>query len=229
MKSYKHLETITALYIAVLLISNIASIKIVDFGSIFSFPLSFDGGTILFPLIYIFGDILTEVYGYAKSRKVIWLGMISALLLSGVLSLINFLPPATDWAINQDAFSSILGQTPRIVFASILAYFFGEFLNSFVLAKMKIAMKGKHLWMRTIGSTIIGEGADTAIFCLVAFYGVFSNELLFTIIVSNYIFKVGFEVLCTPITYKVVTFLKKTENEDAYDTKTNFSPFALKD
>lgn len=228
MKSYKHLETITALYIAVLLISNIASIKIVDFGSIFSFPLSFDGGTILFPLIYIFGDILTEVYGYAKSRKVIWLGIISALLLSGVLSLINFLPPATDWAINQDAFSSILGQTPRIVFASILAYFFGEFLNSFVLAKMKIAMKGKHLWMRTIGSTIIGEGADTAIFCLVAFYGVFSNELLFTIIVSNYIFKVGFEVLCTPITYKVVGFLKKAENEDAYDTKTNFSPFALK-
>jgi hypothetical protein len=145
--------------------------------------------------------------------------------MSGVLALVNWLPPASDWAQNQSAFATILGQTPRIVFASVIAYLVGEFINSFILAKMKVAQQGKHLWMRTISSTLVGEGLDTMIFCLIAFYGVFSNELLFTIIVSNYIFKVGVEVLATPATYKVIGFLKRKEQEDFYDTKTQFSPF----
>ncbi|MFA6458365.1 MAG: queuosine precursor transporter [Patescibacteria group bacterium] len=221
MRSYRHLDTITAIFVAVLLISNIASTKIVAFG-----PFSFDGGTLLFPLAYIFGDILTEVYGYARSRRVIWLGFLAAALLAGVLSIVNYLPAAADWT-GQAAFATILGQTPRIVAASLLAYFAGEFTNSFVLAKLKIFTAGKYLWMRTIGSTLIGEGLDTAIFCLVAFAGVFSNELLLAVIISNYIFKVGVEVLATPLTYAVVAWLKRAENEDYYDRKTNFNPFKI--
>ncbi len=221
MRSYRHLDTITAIFVAVLLISNIASTKIVAFG-----PFSFDGGTLLFPLAYIFGDVLTEVYGYARSRRVIWLGFLAAALLAGVLSIVNALPAASDWT-GQAAFETILGQTPRIVAASLLAYFAGEFTNSFVLAKLKIFTSGKYLWIRTIGSTLIGEGLDTAIFCLVAFAGVFSNELLLVVIISNYIFKVGVEVLATPLTYAVVAWLKRAENEDYYDRKTNFNPFKI--
>ncbi|MDD3066715.1 MAG: queuosine precursor transporter [Candidatus Gracilibacteria bacterium] len=221
MKSYRHLDTITALFVAVLLISNVASTKIVDFG-IFSF----DGGTLLFPLAYIFGDILTEVYGYARSRRVIWLGFLGSALMAGVLALVNFLPAAADWPY-QEAFQTILGQTLRIVAASLTAYFAGEFANSFILAKLKIAMQGKHLWIRTIGSTLIGEGLDTIIFCLIAFYGVFDNSLLLTIVLSNYVFKVGVEILFTPFTYGIVGFLKRAEKEDYYDKKTNFNPFKL--
>jgi len=221
MKTYRHLDTITALFVAVLLISNVASTKIVDFG-IFSF----DGGTLLFPLAYIFGDILTEVYGYARSRRVIWLGFVGSALMAATLALVNYLPAATDWPY-QEAFQAILGQTVRIVAASLAAYFAGEFANSYILAKLKIAMQGKHLWMRTIGSTLIGEGLDTVIFCLIAFYGVFDNHLLLVIILSNYVFKVGVEVLFTPFTYGIVGFLKRAESEDYYDKKTNFNPFKL--
>jgi hypothetical protein len=221
MRAYRHLDTITAIFVAVLLISNVASTKIVDFG-IFSF----DGGTLLFPLAYIFGDILTEVYGYARSRRVIWLGFMGSALMAGVLALVNFLPAAADWPY-QEAFQAILGQTLRIVAASLIAYFAGEFANSYILAKLKIAMAGKHLWIRTIGSTLIGEGLDTIIFCLIAFYGAFDNQLLLVIIASNYVFKVGVEVLFTPFTYAIVGFLKRAESEDYYDKKTNFNPFRL--
>lgn len=221
MKTYRHLDTITALFVAVLLISNVASTKIVDFG-IFSF----DGGTLLFPLAYIFGDILTEVYGYARSRRVIWLGFMGSAMLAATLALVNYLPAAADWPY-QEAFATILGQTVRIVIASLAAYFAGEFANSYILAKLKIATKGKYLWLRTIGSTLIGEGLDTIIFCLIAFYGAFENQLLITIILSNYVFKVGVEVLFTPLTYGIVGFLKRAEQEDFYDKKTNFNPFRL--
>jgi queuosine precursor transporter len=221
-QKYKYYDIILGLFVAVLIISNIASSKILDLG-----PFTFDGGTILFPISYIFGDILTEVYGYKASRRVIWTGFAAALLMSLTLIVVGKLPPAADWG-NQDAYDKILGLTPRIVIASLIAYFAGEFSNSFTLAKMKILTKGKWLWMRTIGSTIIGEGVDTLLFVGIAFMGVLPRELLISVIISNYIFKVGFEAILTPLTYRAVGFLKRNEGVDAYDYDTNFNPFAIK-
>ena len=220
-KNYKYLGTISVFFVSVLLISNIASAKIVDLRWF-----TFDGGTLLFPLSYIFGDILTEVYGYKKARGVIWLGFFMALLMSLVFIIVGKLPSASGWN-NQNAYDLILGLTPRIVIASLIAYSVGEFSNSFVLAKMKIWTKGKWLWTRTIGSTIVGEFLDSIIFILIAFWGILPNSLLLTLIISNYIFKTSVEILFTPITYKVVKFLKKKEQEDYYDTNTNFNPFNL--
>lgn len=220
--NFKHLDTITALFVAVLIISNVASSKIVNFG-----PFSFDGGTLLFPLSYIFGDILTEVYGYKRSRKVIWLGFLSIAVMAIVFMIVGALPAASDWK-NQDAYDKILGLTPRIALASLIAFFSGEFSNSFALAKMKIITKGKWLWTRTIGSTIVGEFIDSGIFVLVAFWGTMPTNLLVTIVLSNYVFKTLIEIFFTPLTYKIVDFLKKEEHEDYYDYKTNFNPFYLK-
>ncbi|MDP2586664.1 MAG: queuosine precursor transporter [Candidatus Komeilibacteria bacterium] len=222
MKNFKYFDIILGLFVAVLLISNIASTKILNLG-----PFSFDGGTLLFPLAYIFGDILTEVYGYKKSRRVIWLGFFGALLMSVVLMVVGWLPAAEGWE-NQEAYQKILGLTPRLVLASLIAYFAGEFSNSFTLAKLKIATAGKWLWLRTITSTLIGEGLDTVLFVLIAFWGILPTELLITIIVSNYIFKCGVEVILTPATYGVVKFLKRNEQEDYYDKETKFNPFSLK-
>lgn len=221
-RNYRHLDTITAFFVAVLIISNVASSKIVNFGLF-----TFDGGTLLFPLSYIFDDILTEVYGYKRSRKVIWLGFISILVMALVFIVVGVLPAASDWK-GQDAYNQILGLTPRIVIASLVAYFAGEFSNSFVLAKMKIATKGKWLWTRTIGSTVIGELLDSAIFVTIAFWGVLPFGLLITVIISNYIFKTLVEVIFTPLTYKITNFLKSSEQENYFDYKTNFSPFAVK-
>jgi queuosine precursor transporter len=218
-KQYKYFDIILGLFVAVLLVSNIASTKIVQV-----WKFTFDGGTILFPLSYIFGDILTEVYGYRKARKAIWVGFFSAFLMSVILWVIGILKPAPGWDL-QNSYMAILGQTPRIVGASLVAYFAGEFINSFILAKMKIITKGRWLWTRTIGSTVAGEMIDTLLFCFIAFYGLYSNKLLFAIIISNYIFKVGLEIILTPATYKIVGFLKHRENEDYYDFKTNFNPF----
>jgi len=220
-KNYKYLSLITVFFVTVLLVSNVASSKIVAMG-----PFTFDAGTILFPLSYIFGDILTEVYGYAASRKVVWIGFAMMLLASLVFMIVGWLPAAGDWG-GQAAYDQILGLTPRIVGASLIAYFFGEFSNSFILAKMKIATSGKFLWARTIGSTLVGEGFDTLIFVCVAFWGTIPNELLWTIVVSNYVFKVGVEVLFTPITYAITGFLKKKEVVDYYDRETDFNPFVV--
>jgi uncharacterized integral membrane protein (TIGR00697 family) len=221
-KNYKYLGDISVLFVSVLLISNIASTKIVDF-----WGLTFDGGTLLFPLSYIFGDIMTEVYGYKKARRVIWLGFACALIMALLFMIIGKLPPAADWG-NQSAYDLILGSTPRIILASLIAYLFGTFSNSFILAKIKIATKGKRLWMRTIGSTLVGELIDSSIFILIAFYGVLPNSLLLALIISNYIFKTAIEVLFTPFTYRVVNFLKKKEGEDYFDHSTNFNPFSSK-
>ncbi|XOU94945.1 MAG: queuosine precursor transporter [Candidatus Kerfeldbacteria bacterium] len=218
---YKYFDIILGLFVAVLLISNIASTKILDLG-----PFIFDGGTILFPIIYIFGDILTEVYGYKAARRVIWTGFFSALLMSLVLVIVGNLPAAADWGF-QESYDNILGLTSRIVIASMIAYFFGEFSNSYIMAKMKVYFQGKRLWLRTISSTIVGEGIDTSIFVLVAFYGVLPDSLLVSIIISNYIFKVSFETLATPLTYLITNKLKQKENIDVYDEKTNFNPFSL--
>ena len=218
-KTYRHIDTVTALFVAVLLISNVASTKIVDL-----WFFTFDGGTLLFPLSYIFGDILTEVYGYGRSRKVIWLGFASALLMSLVFILVGKMPSARGWE-NQEAYEKILGLTPRIVLASLAAYFSGEFSNSFVLAKMKILTRGRHLWMRTIGSTLVGELVDTLLFVVIAFGGTLSARLLWAVVVSNYVFKTAVEVFFTPLTYWIVRVLKRAEGADYYDLHTNFSPF----
>jgi uncharacterized integral membrane protein (TIGR00697 family) len=219
MKEYRFFTLITAAFVAVLLISNVASSKIVALG-----PFTFDGGTILFPISYIFGDILTEVYGYRKSRQVIWIGFASALLMSAVFAIVGWLPSGSGWE-NQEAYQKILGTTPRIVTGSLIAYFAGEFSNSFVLAKMKLLTKGRWLFSRTIGSTIIGEGIDTIFFVTIAFAGTLPGSTLVAVLVSNYVFKVGFEAVATPLTYAIVRYLKRVEKSDVYDYKTNFNPF----
>ena len=220
-KKYKYVDLITGLFVAVLLISNIASTKIIDI-----WKFTFDGGTILFPLSYIFGDILTEVYGYRQSRRIIWIGFASALLMSATLGLIGLIQPSQGWEL-QDAYMAILGQTPRIVAASLIAYFAGEFSNSYILAKMKVLTRGKWLAARTIGSTVVGEGVDTIIFVFIAFFGLYSNSLLLVIIISNYVFKVLMETVLTPATYKIVNSLKRAEGVDYYDRNTDFNPFRM--
>lgn len=231
-RPYKHFDLVLALFIAVLLISNIASsAKIVDWGiSFYGLRLSFDAGTLLFPLSYIFGDVLTEVYGYAKSRRVIWTGFFAAALMSFVLAIVGKLPGESQWLeyAGNDAYQAILGGVASggIIAASLSAYFFGEFSNSFVLAKMKVWMNGKMLWVRTIGSTLIGEGVDTVLFTVLACtFGVFPWDIALSLIISNYIFKVTIEVLFTPFTYRIVAFLKHSEQVDVYDKNTNFNPF----
>ncbi len=221
MKNFKYTDLITAAFAVVLILSNITSTKILSLGWF-----SFDGGTILFPLAYIFGDILTEVYGYARARRVIWIGFAMNVLMVAIFYIVGQLPPAMDWA-NQPAYDAILGVVPRIVLGSLMAYLFGEFLNSFILAKLKIKTAGKYLWLRTIGSTIVGQFADTTIFLLVAFAGVLPWDLLWVVWISNYIFKVGVEIALLPATYRVVGWLKKKESEDFYDKDTNFNPLKV--
>jgi len=220
-KNYKFITLITVFFVAVLMISNITSTKILDFG-----PFTFDGWTLLFPLSYIFGDVITEVYGYKQSRKIIWMWFGALLLMSVMIIVVGLLPASKDRAFQAD-YQHILWFTPRIVMASLIAFLAGEFSNSYILAKIKIQMKGKKLRVRTIGSTLVGEGLDTIIFVVVAFYGVFPTEVLRAIIVSNYIFKVGIEVVFTPLTYLVTNRLKKVEHEDYYDNHTNFNPVKL--
>ena len=209
------------LFTVVLIISNIASTKIIDFGWF-----TFDAGTLLFPLSYIFGDILTEVYGYASTRRIIWLGFFSLILMSLVFWIVGQLPAATDWP-NQSAYEAILGVTPRIVLGSLVAFWAGSFSNSFVLAKMKVWTGGRYLWLRTIGSTVIGELIDSVLFVLIAFWGMFPVSLIITLIVSNYIFKIAVEIFFTPATYRLVAFLKAQEHEDYFDRETDFNPLRL--
>jgi uncharacterized integral membrane protein (TIGR00697 family) len=220
-KGYRFFDLIMALFVAVLLISNVASSKILQLGAF-----TFDGGTILFPISYIFGDILTEVYGYRRSRRVIWVGFACAGLMAGIFALVGALPPAEGWE-NQEAYLAILGTTPRIVAGSLIAYFVGEFSNSYTLAKMKILTQGRWLWTRTIASTLVGEGIDTILFVTIAFAGTLPWPLFWSIIASNYVFKCGLEAVMTPITYRITSFLKQAENEDVYDTDTNFNPFRI--
>ncbi len=221
MRQFKYLNLITAVFVTVLLVSNIASTKILFFGNF-----EFDGGTILFPLSYIFGDILTEVYGYSRTRKIIWTGFSMLILATIVFYLVGLLPPSPSWG-HQESYEIILGTMPRIVLGSIVAFLAGEFSNSYILAKMKVKMKGKKLWARTISSTLVGEILDTGLFVFIAFAWTMNWNTLLIIAISNYIFKVGVEILFTPITYAIVGFLKKNEKEDFYDKNTDFSPFSL--
>jgi uncharacterized integral membrane protein (TIGR00697 family) len=233
--AYRWFDIVMAGFVTVLLISNIASsAKILDWGvSLFGLRLSFDAGTLVFPISYIFADILTEVYGYRKSRRVIWTGFVCLGFSSLILWLVRIMPGEADWQarVGQDAFVKVLDgmSSGGIVIASLAAYFAGEFSNSFILAKMKIATKGRWLWTRTIGSTLVGEGIDTFAFITVAtLFGVFPWSGFLSLTVTNYIFKCSVEAAMTPITYRIVRFLKKSEGVDFYDRGTNFNPFLLK-
>jgi uncharacterized integral membrane protein (TIGR00697 family) len=187
---------------------------------------TFGAGVLFFPLSYVFGDILTEVYGYARARRVVWTGFAAMIFAALMASVVVALPPAAGWP-HQEAYAFVFGQTPRIVLASLLAYWAGELTNSYVLAKMKIWTAGRWLWTRTIGSTVAGEGVDSLIFYPLAFYGTWSNELLIGVMISNYLLKVLWEALMTPFTYRLVGFLKRREAVDHYDRDTDFNPFKL--
>ncbi|PKO23086.1 MAG: transporter [Chloroflexi bacterium HGW-Chloroflexi-1] len=235
-RNYRYYDLIMALFVTVLLVSNIASsAKIVDWGvtlPLVNLRLAFDGGTLLFPISYIFGDVLTEVYGYARGRRVIWTGFAMAGLMGVTLWLVGRMPGEATWqaATGQAAYDAILGGVSQggIIIASLAAYFAGEFSNSYVLARMKVLTRGRWLWTRTIGSTLVGEGVDSMLFVTIACaFGVFPWATALSIIVANYIFKVGIEVLFTPITYRIVAALKKVEHEDYYDVNTDFNPFKL--
>ena len=218
-----------AAFVAVLLCSNLIGVHKVSYLNLpFYGEYIYGAGVLFFPISYLFGDILTEVYGFARSRKVIWAGF-AALIFASLMSFaITQLPSAkTMSAEHQAAVNLIFGQTPRIVLASLLAFWIGEFVNSFVIAKIKIWMQGRFLWVRTIGSTILGEIADSAIFYPVAFFGTWSNEQLISVMIGNYFIKVLWEVFATPFTYLIVGFLKRAEHEDYYDNNTDFNPFSL--
>lgn len=222
-KKSKYFLYIAILFVAVLMIANTVAVKIIQIG-IFSVA----GGTLVFPLSYIFGDILTEVYGYKASRKIIWSGFVSLILMSLVYWLVQLIPSAPFWQ-NQSAYVLILGAVPRIVIGSIIGYFAGEFSNSYVLSRMKIWTKGKYLWTRTIGSTIVGEGVDTILFSTIAFAGILPFGGLITIIISGYILKVAYEIIVTPVTYAIVGWLKRKENMDIFDHGVDYNPFSLKE
>jgi len=225
-RSYRYYEFVMAAFVTVLICSNlIGPAKIVQVDGL---P-AFGAGLLFFPISYVFGDVLTEVYGYARARRVIWAGFAGLAFASIMAAVVVTLPPAAFWK-NQDAYQIAFGTTWRIALASMFAYFCGEFANSFVLAKMKIMTQGRWLWTRTIGSTIVGEAVDSALFYPLAFYdaGIMPNEMLPAIMLAQFVGKVGVEVVFTPITYKVVGFLKRAENEDYFDRDTNFSPFTLK-
>lgn len=221
-RNYRYLDFVMAGFVTVLLCSNlIGAGKVVSVGGFV-----FGCGNLFFPLSYLFGDLLTEVYGYSASRRVVWAGF-GALIFASIMSqIIVTLPPAPGWD-HQAAIETIFGATPRVVLGSIIAYFCGEFTNSFVLAKMKIATQGRWLFMRTIGSTVVGEAVDSAIFYPIAFWGVFGDELAIKMALGSYAIKVGWEIVATPFTYWVVSWLKRAENEDFYDHKTRFSPFTI--
>jgi len=228
-RQYKYFDLIMAAFVAVLLCSNLIGVQKVSYVNL---PIIgeyiYGAGVLFFPISYFFGDVLTEVYGYKRSRRVIWAGF-GAMAFASVMSLIvTSLPPARTMTPEQvAAVNSIFGQTWRIVIASLSAFWLGEFANSFVLAKMKVWTNGKHLWTRTIGSTIAGEAVDSLIFYPLAFLGTWSTEQVISVMIGNYFIKVMWEVIATPITYRLVAFLKRAEHEDYYDTDTDFNPFVL--
>ena len=221
-RRYRYYDLVMAAFVTVLLCANlIGPGKVAKIG-----PITFGAGVLFFPISYIFGDVLTEVYGYARARKVVWAGFAAETFASLMAWVVVSFPPAPSWP-HQAAYETVFGATWRIVLASLLAFWAGEFCNSYVLAKMKVFSGGRHLYQRTIGSTIAGEAVDSLIFYPIAFIGLWSREQLLTVMATNYCIKVGWEVLATPVTYKVVAWLKRVENEDYFDRDTDFNPFTL--
>ncbi|HVO11723.1 MAG TPA: queuosine precursor transporter [Vicinamibacteria bacterium] len=221
-RTYRYYDLVMAAFVTVLLCADvIGAAKVARV-----WGLTFGAGVLFFPISYLFGDVLTEVYGYARARRVVWAGFAALGFASFMSWAILAFPPAPGWP-HQAAYQTVFGATPRIVAASLTAYFCGEFCNSYVLAKMKLRTEGRWLWSRTIGSTIVGEAVDSAVFYPVAFLGVWSNALVVRVMLSNYVIKVLWEAVMTPFTYKVVNFLKRAEHEDYFDRDTDFTPFSL--
>ena len=221
-RTYKYFDYLVGAFVAVLLCSNlIGASKVAVIGGF-----EFGAGVMFFPLTYLFGDLFTEVYGYAHSRRAVWAGFGALAFASLMSQVVLAMPPAQSYA-HQAALEAVFGSTWRIMIASLAAYFSGEFLNSYVLARMKVATRGRFLWARTIGSTIAGEAADTLIFYPLAFLGQWEVSTLLGVMLANYLLKVGWEVLATPFTYRLVGWLKRKEHEDYFDVDTRFSPFAL--
>ena len=218
-RQFRYYNLLVHIFVVVLLISNLVGQKITAIG-----PFRVSGAQLLFPITYIFGDVFTEVYGYGSSRRAIWIGFFASALLALMGLFTVWLPPAPAWH-GQEAFARVFEFVPRLVAASLIAYWCGEFTNSFVLAKMKLLTKGRYLWTRTVGSTVAGQAVDTAVVMTLAFGGSLTPSLIANLILSGYLFKVAYEVLATPMTYAVVNFLKRSEGVDTFDRATHFNPF----
>jgi queuosine precursor transporter len=228
---FRYLEYVMAAFVAILLLSNIIGASKPSYVTLPNgIEWSFGAGVLFFPVSYIIGDILTEVYGYANARRVIWTGFAALIFMAFMAAVVVALPPAAGWP-GQDAYEFVFGNSWRIVLASITAFWVGEFANSFVLARMKVLTKGKYLWTRTIGSTVVGQGLDSLIFYPLAFYGLagWPPELLWQVVLSQWLIKTAWEAILTPVTYVVVGWLKRREGVDVFDEGTDFSPFAKAD
>ena len=226
-RRFRYFDFVMAAFVAILLLSNvigagkIATVNLPGFG-----PWPFGAGILFFPLSYVIGDVLTEVYGFARARRCIWAGFVALLFMAFMSWVVVALPPDAGWS-GQKAYESVFGQVPRIVAASIIAFWAGEFVNSLVLAKMKIWTDGKHLWTRTIGSTVAGQGVDSLFFYPLAFFGILDSATLLKVMLTQWVLKVSWEAILTPITYAVVGWLKRREGFDVYDEKTEFTPFSV--
>lgn len=221
-KQYRYFDWIMAAFVTILVCSNvIGASKVCE---VFGF--TFSAGNLFFPLSYLFGDIITEVYGYKRARRIVWAGFAALLFASAVSAFIVYVPPSGDWH-NQEAYEIAFGNTWRISMCSLIAFWAGELTNSYALAKMKVWTKGRFLWTRTISSTIVGEGVDSLIFYPCAFLGTWPTELVMAVMMQNYAFKVLWEIVMTPFTYRIVNYLKRAENEDYFDYQTNFNPFSV--
>jgi len=226
----RYFDYVMAAFVTILLLSNVlgaGKVAVIELPGIGAWP--FGAGILFFPISYVIGDVLTEVYGYARARRCIWAGFGAMLFMAFMAWVVVALPPATDWT-GQAAYEQVFGQVPRIVFASICAFWVGEFVNSYVLARMKVWTKGKHLWSRTIGSTVAGQGVDSLIFYPLAFWGAagWTNDLVLKVLITQWALKVAWEAILTPVTYAVVGWLKRREGMDVYDEATNFTPFSAK-
>ncbi|GGC96735.1 transporter [Aquisalinus flavus] len=225
---FKYYDFAMAAFVVILVLSNVigaakpAQVDLPGIG-----PFVFGAGILFFPLSYVLGDVLTEVYGYARARRVVWAGFGAVVFMALMSWVVVSLPPADGWE-GQAAYEQVFGVVPRIVLASLIAFWAGEFANAFVMARMKVWSKGKHLWQRTIGSTIVGQGIDSLIFYPVAFLGIWDTGQVITVMITNYVLKVLWEALLTPVTYRVVGWLKKAEGVDIYDAETDFTPFSVK-
>ena len=226
-RRFRYFDFVMAAFVAILLLSNVigaGKIASVELPGLGAWP--FGAGILFFPLSYVIGDVLTEVYGFARARRCIWAGFAALLFMAFMSWVVVALPPDAGWT-GQQAYEAVFGQVPRIVFASIIAFWAGEFVNSLVLAKMKLWTQGRHLWMRTIGSTVAGQGVDSAFFYPLAFAGVLDSATLLKVMLTQWALKVAWEALLTPVTYAVVGWLKRREGFDVYDEKTEFTPFSV--
>ncbi len=229
MRQYKYYDLLLGAYVCVLLCANligpakVSTLQVPGLGGV-----TFVAGVLFFPFSYFFGDVLTEVYGYARDRRVVWSGFGALLFAAGMSAVVVHLPPADFWRDRQPAVEQVFGSTPRIIAGSIVAFWSGSFVNSYVLAKLKILTAGRWLWTRTIGSTLCGEAVDSVLFYTIAFGGVWTSAQLVQVTLTQYVLKSAWEVVMTPATYRLVGFLKRVENEDYYDRKTNFTPFSLR-